>query len=429
MKKTNVEVFLNYESEVRTYCRTFSAVFAKAKDSHLYSETGQEYIDFLCGAGALNYGHNNNIIMNAVIEYMKANGVMLTLDLHSKAKKEFITTFVTNVLEPRDLPYKFQFTSPTGTSVVESAVKLARKFTGRQNVIAFTNAFHGMSATSLSLTGSKSHRQSTLNASNVTRFPFEGYMGDEINTIELYRKLFEDKTSGVDLPAAVILETIQGEGGINVASNRWLRELRTLTEEFDILLIVDDIQAGCGRTGTFFSFEPAGIQPDIVCLSKSIGGIGLPFAMLLLRPELDIWSPGEDNGTFRGNNLAFVAATSMLKHYWNSFEFEHEIRAKERMVLEFFDEIEGKYSEHIKAIRGRGLMHGIEFYSAKHARDIVKACFENHLLIEVCGPEDQVLKFMPALTIPPGVLRQGLYRVGKAMHATLSPKWDTALAG
>lgn len=396
-----------YESNVRAYCRKFPVTFNRAKDSFMYDNNGDRYIDLLCGAGSINFGHNNQLILDAVIEYMQEDGILMSLDLHTKAKEDFLTAFNQIILEPRGLNYKIQFTSPSGTSAVESAVKLARKVTGRQNVICFTNGFHGMSGTSLSLTGNSFQRQA-VSQGGITRLPYDGYLGNDHDLIPFYRKLLTDASSGIDMPAAIILETVQGEGGINVASVNWLKGIRQLTEEFGIKLIIDDIQIGCGRTGQFFSFERAEIVPDLVCLSKSIGGIGLPLAMLLISPVIDKWNPGEDNGTFRGNNLAFVAAKEMLNLYWVDSELINEIHVKELMIKKFFDYLMNKHSVYIKECRGVGLMQGVEFYDENISEQVTKDCFANKLLIETCGPKDQVIKLMPALTINKDLLQIAL---------------------
>ncbi|PAX99279.1 diaminobutyrate--2-oxoglutarate transaminase [Pseudoalteromonas sp. HM-SA03] len=406
----NEDVFELYESQARTYCRSFPATFDVAQGCYLYDSDGVEYLDMLSGAGALNYGHNQAEIKNTVIEYMQKNGVLMSLDLHTEAKKHFIASFRKHILEPRNLTYKLQFTSPTGTSVVESAVKLARKVTGRNNVICFTNGFHGMSGTSLSLTGNRSKRQA-VSQGGVTRLPYHGYLGQDYDSIAFYRKLFTDSSSGVDLPAAIILETIQGEGGVNVASVEWLQGIRRLADDFGIKLIIDDIQAGVGRTGKFFSFEHANIEPDLVCLSKSIGGIGFPMALLLIKPDMDIWAPGEDNGTFRGNNLAFVASTKMLELFWQDKTFEQELHDKEAIICNALDKVVISCGEYIKESRGRGFFQGLEFYDETIAVAVTQQCFENKIIIETCGERDQVLKFMPALNIPSELLRDSMERI------------------
>jgi diaminobutyrate-2-oxoglutarate transaminase len=401
------DVFSRYESEVRTYCRTFPAIFKTAKGSIIKDVEGVEYIDLVAGAGALNYGHNNELIKKAVIDYIQEDGILMGLDFHSQAKATFINTFVSHILAPRNLQYKLQFTSPTGTSVVESALKLARKYTGRSSVVSFTNAFHGMTGNSLSATGSKHHRQHT-SIGNVVHMPYEGYLGDQVDTVDYFRKLLIDKSSGLDLPAAVILETVQGEGGLNVASVPWLKKLRQLTAEYDIPLIVDDIQAGCGRTGHFFSFERAEIQPDMVCLSKSLGGIGLPFALLLLSPHLDKWKAGEDNGTFRGHNLAFVASTVALQNYWHNDAFSQEIIRKGNLVTNYLTQLVLEFHNHLVRVKGIGLMQGIEFKSGEMCSDVKNSCFQRNLIIEDCGNEGHILKLMPTLDMEQGLLQRSL---------------------
>ena len=301
------------ESNVRSYSRSFPRTFTKGLGAHLFDTSGGRYIDFLSGAGALNFGHNHPAIKQAVVDYMINDGVTHSLDMATAAKEAFLEKFDQTILKPRGLDYKVQFTGPTGTNAVEAALKLARMVTQRANVVSFTNGYHGLTAGALAITGNSYYRnEAFVSRNNVSFLPFDGYFGPNVNTVEYFRKLLDDPGSGLDLPAAVILETIQGEGGVNVARPRWLGDLARLCKEHSILLIVDDIQVGVGRTGTFFSFEEANIVPDIVTLSKSIGGLGLPMSLVLLKPELDHWKPGEHTGTFRGNNLAFVAATQSV---------------------------------------------------------------------------------------------------------------------
>lgn len=407
-----LSAFEKHESSARSYCRDFPVVFAKAKDSYLYDENGQRYIDFLCGAGAMNYGHNNEHAKQALLEYVANDNIMMSLDLHSASKRAFIEAFQSTILQPRGYDYRIQFTSPSGTSVVESSIKLARKVTGRHNVIAFTNAYHGMSGVSLSLTGSRHHRQA-LAFGSVTRMPYDGYVKG-LDSVDLLRTYFEDASSGIDHPAAIIVESVQGEGGLNVASVEWLRKLRELATEYRIPLILDEIQAGCGRSGRFFSFERAGIVPDLVCLSKSIGGLGLPMAVLLINPELDQWRPGEDNGTFRGNNLAFVAAKAVLERYWHDGDFEASLREKEAIIRETTEALARRYPERMAGTRGIGLMQGLEFRSGDDTSKLIDECFAHHIVVESCGPRGQVLKIMPALTIEPAVLRHGMGIIAQA---------------
>ncbi|WP_287420181.1 diaminobutyrate--2-oxoglutarate transaminase [Reinekea sp.] len=399
-------IFETHESQVRSYCRNFNKLFTRANGCRLYDATGDVYLDFLSCAGALNYGHNPAGIKAAIIDYIAQDGIQGALDLHTEAKKEFIETFNRVILQPRKLRYKIQFTSPTGTSVVESAVKLARKVTQRKRIVAFTNAYHGMTGTALGLTGNADNRQAVMDTL-VDRIPFDHYVSG-LDSVDFLSLLWSDRSSGYELPAAVILETVQGEGGINVASAEWVRKLRRLTLEKGVLLIIDDIQAGCGRTGHFFSFERFDIQPDLVCLSKSLSGYGYPLSVLLMNPELDIWSPGEDNGTFRGNSLAMVAGRRALELYWQDDILSQQIGALNQQLQVGLRHLQHEFPDAINDVRGRGLMLGIAFYDAAQAAAITRECFNRHLILERCGNEDQVIKFFPPLTISAADLQKGL---------------------
>jgi diaminobutyrate-2-oxoglutarate transaminase len=400
---------------VRSYCRSFPAVFERARGCFLYDEQGQEYLDFFAGAGTMNYGHNNPQIKKAVIDYLQRDGVVHALDMWTVAKRDFLSAFEGIILKPRGLSYKLQFTGPTGANAVEAALKLARKVKGRRNVISFTNGYHGLSAGALALTGNRHFRnEAFVNRLDATFMPYDGYLGPGVNTLDYLRRFLEDKSSGLDIPAAIVLETIQAEGGINVAQDEWLRGLEELCREFDILLIVDDIQVGNGRTGTFFSFEPAGIRPDMVVLSKAIGGLGLPMSLLLLKPAVDQWKPAEHTGTFRGNNLAFVAATAALS-YWKEARFSDEIGRKARLLASVLEALKEKYSPLVKDFRGRGLIWGLEMASPKLAKAVSQHAFARKLIIELAGSEDQVLKFLPPLVIDDDLLRNGLQIVDQSI--------------
>lgn len=402
-----MDIFKKQESNVRSYSNSFPVVFRKAKGTWLETEQGERYLDFLAGAGSLNYGHNNPVLKQALLEYIEMDGITHGLDMHSEAKAAFLEALNQYILEPRGLDYKVQFTGPTGTNAVEAAIKLAKKVKGRSSIVAFTNGFHGCTAGALAATGNQHHRQgagSSLN--NVTRIPFEGYA--DIDGLKLFETMLSDNSAGMDKPAAVLLETVQGEGGLNVASNQWLQRLSKLCKAHDILLIVDDIQAGCGRTGTFFSFEPSGIKPDMVTLSKSIGGYGLPMAIVLLKPELDKWKPGEHNGTFRGNNHAFVTAAKAIETYWSNDRFEAHIKRCSNMVDEVIQRSVKRFPEMFIQRKGRGMMIGIECKNGEISDDIAKACFENGMVIETAGPNDEVVKFFCPLTISEAELTQGL---------------------
>ncbi|WP_372596980.1 diaminobutyrate--2-oxoglutarate transaminase [Amphritea sp.] len=404
-----MKIFEQIESEVQSYARSFPRVFNKAQGEFLYDEDGNRYLDFLAGAGTLNYGHNNPLFKEKLLEYIHADGITHGLDLHTKAKGEFLEVFNEKILKPRGLDYVMQFTGPTGTNAVEAALKLARNVTGRENVISFTNGFHGVTMGALAATGNSHHRGAAgVSLSGVSRMPFDGYLGDDIDTTVYLDKVLSDSSSGIDKPAAVIVETVQGEGGINVASVSWLQQLEKVCRKHEVLLIVDDIQAGCGRTGTYFSFEEAGIKPDIVTLSKSLGGYGLPFAVVLFRPELDQWKPGEHNGTFRGNNFAFVTATAAIDHYWADDVFASDIQRKGSYIKERLEGFVEEYGDGNFSTRGRGMFQGINCVSGELADKITTRAFQKGLIIETSGADDQVIKLFCPLVISMENLAAGI---------------------
>ncbi len=411
-----MKIFEEIESEVQSYARSFPRIFNKAKGELIYDNEGNEYLDFLAGAGTLNYGHNNPLFKEKLLDYIHNDGITHGLDLHTKAKGEFMEAFNEKILKPRGLDYVMQFTGPTGTNAVEAALKLARNVKGRENIISFTNGFHGVSLGALAATGNSHHRGAAgVSLSGTSRMPYDNYLGDDIDTTAYLDKVLSDSSSGIDKPAAVIVETVQGEGGINAASLDWLRNLDTVCKKHDVLLIVDDIQAGCGRTGTYFSFEEAGIYPDMVTLSKSLGGYGLPFAVVLFRPELDQWKPGEHNGTFRGNNFAFVTAKAAIDHYWSDDKFSQDIKRKGEYVSRRLDAIVDQYGEGNFTTRGRGMFQGINCVNGDLAGKITQKAFQQGLMIETSGAEDHVVKFLCPLVISDDNLKKGIDIVEQAI--------------
>lgn len=404
-----MKIFEEIESEVQCYARSFPRVFNKAQGEYLYDTEGNQYLDFLAGAGTLNYGHNNPVFKKELLKYIEADGITHGLDLHTKAKGNFLNTFNDMILKPRNMDYIVQFTGPTGANAVETAMKLARKIKQRETIISFTNGYHGVTLGALATTGNQHHRGGAgMLLTGVDTLPYDGYMGDDMDTTAYLDKVLTDSSSGVDHPAAIILETVQGEGGITAASYAWLQNIEKICKKHDILLIVDDIQAGCGRTGTFFSFDEVGIQPDIITMSKSLSGYGLPFAMVLFKPEHDIWKPGEHNGTFRGNNLAFVTAEAAIKHYWSDDLFSKEVKRKGKYMYDRINKIIEQYGEGNFSSRGRGMFQGINCVSGDLASKITKLAFKNGLMIETSGADDHVIKFLCPLTISDQNLKKGM---------------------
>lgn len=401
------------ESSVRSYCINFPATFVSAQGCHITDVEDRKYLDFLSCCGSLNYGHNHPHLKQRLLEYIKSDGLSMSLDLSTVSKNAFLEAFHANILDPLGVEYKAQFTGPTGTNAVEAAIKLARTVTGRANVVSFTNAFHGCTLGSLAMTANSHHRRNSANLlTHVSRAAYDGYFGDDIDTSVLLDALLSDPSSGVDKPAAIVLEAIQGEGGINSASEQWLRSIENVAKKHGALLIVDDIQAGCGRSGDFFSFQRSGIEPDMVVLAKSLSGYGLPLALLLLKPELDAWRPGEHNGTFRGNNLAFVTGAAAFNHFWGDGKFREAVVEKAHMAHDRLSTIAGCCGAEV---RGRGLMLGLKFGDPGLVARIRNRCFELGLILETCGSNDEVLKFLPPLVIEKEELDTGFSIVADAV--------------
>lgn len=406
-----MSVFEVLESEVRSYCRAWPVVFDRAYGSYLYALDGTPYLDFFAGAGSLNYGHNNPVLKQALIDYLMRDGVMHALDMYTSAKCSLLETLEDKILKPRGLGYKVMLPGPGGTNAVEAALKLARKVTGRPTVAYFTNAFHGMTLGSLSVAGMPSVRASArIPLTGTAELPYDdgGLSFSDLETLI-------DR----DRPAAVIVETVQGEGGVNTASHQWLRELQRLCETHGVLIIVDDVQMGCGRTGPFFSFEQAGIEPDIVCLSKALSGIGLPLSLTLLKPGLDVWRPGEHNGTFRGVNAAFVTGTHALKTYWGDSELERATVARGELVDIGLRAAAAAYPAEGLTVTGRGLVRGLRFGRAGLAQKMCAEAFNRRLLLETCGPNQGVVKLIPPLTVTDAELDEGLDIIGASLRAVL----------
>ncbi|MFG3594610.1 diaminobutyrate--2-oxoglutarate transaminase [Bradyrhizobium sp. RDI18] len=411
----NTDTFAAHESNVRRYGRSFPTIFTKALGATIRDETGKSYIDFFVGSGALNYGHNNPSIIAPAIEYLTGGNILLSLDMYTAAKREFIEAFVHSILKPRGLSYKIQFPGPTGTNANEAALALARKYTGRSSVMAFTNAFHGMSLGSLAVSGAASTRElGGVARHDVIRIPYDGFPNRAFDSASYIDYLLCDQGSGIEKPAAIILETIQAEGGMNTASAAWLTEIQRICRKHGVVFIVDDIQAGSGRTGDFFSFEFAKIEPDIVCLSKSLSGAGNPFSIVLIRPDIDIWKPGEHSGTFRGNNLAFVTAGAVCK-MWSGRQFIAGVQRTALKLQGHLDRLVANFPKCIEQKRGRGLMAGLKCRSQAFVGRVHDVAFENGLLIESSGPNRDVIKVLPPITITDDELDHGIAILNHAL--------------
>jgi diaminobutyrate-2-oxoglutarate transaminase len=412
-----MSIFERRESEVRSYSRHWPVVFGRAAGSWLYAVDGAPYLDFFAGAGALNYGHNDPVLKRALMSYLEHDGITHALDMWTVARADLLEMLEEKILAPRGLNYKVVFPGPAGANAVEAALKLARKVTGKQWVAYFSNAFHGMTLGALSVAGSPAARRSAgIPLSHCVELPYDEHRTGSAD----FAGQLAASAGGLAATAAVIVETVQGEGGMNAARGPWLRELAAVCKRHGILLVVDDIQMGCGRTGSFFSFEDAGIEPDIVCLSKSISGYGLPMALTLIRPELDVWQPAEHNGTFRGFNPAFVTGAEAMRAYWSDDELEKSTRTKGERVANGLEQIVVAYPDAMLATRGRGLARGLRTASGEMASQISAAAFERGLLVETCGPEGEVVKLMPPLTVASGDLDRAMEILDASVKSALA---------
>ena len=414
-------IFTRRESNARSYCRAMPALFTRAKGSELFDAEGRRYIDFLAGCASLNYGHNDPDMQAALIAHIQNDGITHALDLHTEAKGAFLDTFERLILKPRGMDHKIMLTGPTGTNAVEAALKLARKATGRTNVIAFSNGFHGMTMGALAATGNKGKRGGSGMAAldGVTHMPFEGSFGPDVDSLSLIEQMLDNPSSGVDAPAAFLIEGVQGEGGLNAASAHFLQGIARLARAHGALLIMDEIQAGCGRTGDFFSFDGMGVEPDLVPMAKSLGGMGLPFAALLIKRKYDIWGPAEHNGTFRGNTHAFVTARVALEKFWSDDSFKAEIARKSALVTEALREMATLVPG--ATLKGRGMMQGVYMGSGELAGAICARAFEQGLVIETSGARDEVVKVLAPLTTPDTLLREGLAILLQAARDVTAP--------
>ena len=402
-----MEIFETWESEIRGYSRAWPTVFASASNARQVDAQGKTYIDFFGGAGVLNFGHNNPKMKRAMIDFLEADGVAHSLDMATTVKGEFIEKFVNTVLKPRGMNHKLQFMGPTGTNAVEAAIKLARRATGRHTIVAFSHGFHGMTLGALACTANSYFRGAAgVPLEHVHRLPFEGAAMGCTRCLDAYRNALEDPSSGLEPPAAFLVEVIQAEGGVNVASREWMQALQQLARDTGALLILDDIQVGCGRTGSYFSFDGMDLDPDIITLAKGIGGYGTPLAMNLNKPEYDrLWGPGEHTGTFRGQGLSFVAGRVALE-YFDDDQLMGEVKAKGERMAGVVHQLAEQHPDY--AARGRGMIQALDIGDGAKAKEMARRCFEEGLLIGPCGTGGRVLKLIPPLTTPDEDLASGL---------------------
>lgn len=410
----------DFESSARSYPRKFPFALSKAKGSWVEDVEGNRYLDFLCGAGTLALGHNDDEVNKAMIDLISSGAPLHTLDLTTPVKDRFVETIFSILPEEMRGNVKIQFCSPSGTDATDAAIKLCKTATGRGSVIAFSGGYHGMGHGALSLTGNLNAKTKVQNLMpgvqfmpypNSYRCPFG--LGGEAGTDAAYayfERMLKDPESGVTKPAAVIIEPIQGEGGVIPAPRKFLQTIRRVTKELDIPMIVDEIQCGVGRSGQMFAFEDSGIIPDVILMSKAIGG-SQPMSVVIYNKNLDKWTAGAHAGTFRGNQLAMAAGTVVLKRVSDP-EFLASVREKGVHIHEAMNALKKEVSI-IGDVRGRGLMMGIEFIDPDGPKDVMghpepsgtiaaevqKRCFEHKLIMEKGGRNGSVMRCLCALNV------------------------------
>ncbi len=410
----------DFESSARSYPRKFPFALKKAKGSWVEDVEGNRYLDFLCGAGTLALGHNDDEVSRAMMDLIASGAPLHTLDLTTPVKDRFVETIFSILPEEMQGNVKIQFCSPSGTDAVDAAIKLCKTATGRGTVIAFNGAYHGMGHGAMALTGNLGAKTPVQNLMpgvqflpfpNSYRCPFG--LGGEAGTdaaCAYFERVLKDPESGITKPAAVIIEPIQGEGGVVPAPAKFLQTIRRVTRELGIPMIVDEIQCGIGRSGDIFAFQESGIIPDIILMSKAIGG-SQPMSVVVYDRSLDKWNPGAHAGTFRGNQLAMAAGTVVLRRVSDP-AFLSEVRRKGGIIRKALEALKAEVSI-IGDVRGRGLMQGIEFIDPEGPKDIMghpepsgiiaaevqKRCFENHLVMEKGGRSGSVMRCLCALTV------------------------------
>ncbi len=397
-------VFERFESMVQNAVRAAPIVFDKASGSELFDERGNRYVDFTSAGGSQGFGHCNIKVCSALIDYLCNDRIIQSRDRRSVAKRNFIEMFVSKVLRPRGLGHKLLFTDQASGVATEIALRIARRNKQRNGVIAFTNSSHGLTEATLDL------------RSKAVFMPYCSFLGEQVDTIAYLRRYLEDPASGLELPAAAIVETAQIHGGVNIASGEWLRGLEALCREFGILLIVDETHTGFGRSDGFFSFEAAGINPDMILVSNAIAS-GLPISVLLLRPELDHWQPGDQVGVYQGDNLAFVAATEVLSQ-WND-GFIQDIAQRSKILGEDLMSMPARFPHRRLRVRGKGMMWALEFDRPASAAIVASWALERGLIVEPARLKDDVLLVLPPITIGEDVLREGLDHLNQAVSMFL----------
>lgn len=407
-----MHIFEEFESNVRYYSRQWPVVFASSHGSTIVDETGKEYLDFFAGAGALSYGHNNPVLVEVAIEHLRAGKIVHSLDTFTVEKRRFLEAVKDLILAPRNLDMVVQTVGPTGATSVEAALQLAQRITGKRVVVGFAGGYHGMTYRAASISASMAGRATSAHLGDFVTLAYVEQMTD--TDLAALEQALDSSIDG-ERVGALIIEPTQGEGGARPFDPAFLKAIRERCTDRGILVIADEVQAGVGRTGPFFSFEGSGLDPDIICISKSISGLGLPMAVNLVRRELDTWAPGEFSGTFRGNNLAFATSAAMLETYWSDASLEKGTQQRSLIARSALEGIAADHGHGDFVIRGNGLLCGLDVGDTHLAQTIVDAAFERQLIVETCGAGATTLKLLPPIVIEEHELTDGLGRLGEAV--------------
>jgi diaminobutyrate-2-oxoglutarate transaminase len=410
------------ESNARTYPRRLPLVIERAEGIRVWDVDGKMYLDCLACAGALALGHNHPVVVDAIQRHLASGAPMQALDLATPTKDAFVSALLASLPGPFASRARLQFCGPTGSDAVEAAIKLVKTATGRRGIFAFQGAYHGHTNGALALMGNltpKARASGLMPEVHFLPYPYSYRCPYGCNAcsgncagFKNLETTLDDVESGILLPAGIIVEIVQGEGGCIPAPNEWLRDLRRITREHQIPLIVDEVQTAWGRTGTLYAFERAGIEPDVLVLSKAIGG-GLPLAVVAYDEHLDVWQPGAHAGTFRGNQLAMATGLATLRYIQQKNLPAHAEAMGERLRKRL-RALQTK-RPFLGDVRGRGLMIGVEVVEpdrrdrwgrppadGERARRIQRACLDLGLIIEVGGRHGSVLRFLPPLNVTPG---------------------------
>jgi diaminobutyrate-2-oxoglutarate transaminase len=395
------------ESNARTYPRGLPIAPAAARGATIKDVDGNVYIDCLAGAGALNAGHNNPFILDEVKRFLASEHVLTSLDLPTVPKDQFVEQLFDILPPPLRDSGRIQFCGPTGSDAVDAAIKLAKHATGRHEVLAFQGGYHGMGQGPLALMGNTGPKRGLGPlAAGVHFMPYghchECALGLTVDRCDLacarmLGSALEDSFSGIAEPAAIVVEAIQGEAGTIVPPDGWLEKIAAYARRNEVPLICDEIQTGLGRTGRWFAFEHAGIVPDVIVLSKSIGGLGFPISVVIYHENLDRWQPGAHAGTFRGNQIAMVAGAAAIDFIKRNGLVEHAASLGEQMLADLRGGVGS--SPLVSQVRGKGLMIGVEVASTEIARSMRAACLQRGLIIELGGRGDRTLRLLPPLVL------------------------------